>query len=187
MCCPDMSNHALAVRFLALASCAVLLAFGSVTPASGQETGQWEEIKAAVQAGDSVVILAQDGRRFRASVVKVGNTALNVRTSDIDQVLSIEHLRELSVRRNDRLWNGLLIGAAMGALGGLVPDYMDDCKECHDSLYGSIAAGAGAGLLIDALVRQQKLIYRAPESAVKMSFGIQTRGSRTTVVLAVRF
>lgn len=54
-------------------------------------------------------------------------------------------------KSRDAVWNGLLIGAGVGALLGLIPDYYDDCEECHDSLYWSIAVGAGVGLLIDFL------------------------------------
>jgi hypothetical protein len=51
----------------------------------------------------------------------------------------------------DSVLNGILIGAAVGGLLGLIPDYYDDCEECHDSLYASIAVGAGIGLLVDLL------------------------------------
>jgi hypothetical protein len=54
-------------------------------------------------------------------------------------------------RGRDSVLNGILIGAAVGGLLGLIPDYYDDCEECHDSLYASIAVGAGIGLLIDLL------------------------------------
>ncbi len=57
----------------------------------------------------------------------------------------------IPARRHDSLLNGVLIGAAIGALAGLVPDYYDDCEECHDSLYIATAVGAGIGLLVDAL------------------------------------
>jgi predicted lipid-binding transport protein (Tim44 family) len=65
-------------------------------------------------------------------------------------------------RGHDSLLNGILIGAAVGALAGLIPDYYDDCEECHDSLYGSIAVGAGVGLLIDALKRPSPSKAPAP-------------------------
>jgi hypothetical protein len=54
-------------------------------------------------------------------------------------------------RKNDSVLNGVLIGAGVGALLGLIPDHYDDCEECHDSLYASIAVGAGIGLVIDLL------------------------------------
>jgi hypothetical protein len=54
-------------------------------------------------------------------------------------------------KSRDSVLNGVLIGAGIGALLGLIPDYYDDCEECHDSLYASIAVGAGIGLVIDLL------------------------------------
>jgi hypothetical protein len=51
----------------------------------------------------------------------------------------------------DSVLNGVLIGAGIGALLGLIPDHYDDCEECHDSLYASIAVGAGIGLIVDLL------------------------------------
>jgi hypothetical protein len=51
----------------------------------------------------------------------------------------------------DSVVNGVLIGAGIGTILGLIPDYYDDCEECHDSLYASIAVGAGIGLIIDLL------------------------------------
>ena len=56
-----------------------------------------------------------------------------------------------SPKRRDSVLNGVLIGAGIGALLGLIPDYYDDCEECHDSLYASIAVGAGIGLVVDLL------------------------------------
>jgi hypothetical protein len=53
--------------------------------------------------------------------------------------------------KRDSVLNGVLIGAGIGALAGLIPDYYDDCEECHDSLYWSIAVGAGIGLVVDLL------------------------------------
>lgn len=79
---------------------------------------------------------------------------------------------QATVRRNDPLWNGLLIGAAAGALLGLIPDHYDDCEECHDSLYASVAVGAGVGLLIDALHRKTT---PAPTRTPAVTFTVQPR------------
>ena len=54
-------------------------------------------------------------------------------------------------KRRDSVLNGVLIGAGVGGLLGLIPDHYDDCEECHDSLYASIAVGAGVGLVVDLL------------------------------------
>jgi hypothetical protein len=73
--------------------------------------------------------------------------------------------------RRDSLLNGVLIGAGVGALVGLIPDHYDDCEECHDSLYASIAVGAGVGLLVDLL--------RVKSGAASSS------GPRTSLLLGV--
>lgn len=173
--------------FVPLLACSGVLAGASLTPAIGQATASWVELQEKVKAGDAVVVLAEDGRRVRADVLQISNTALSLRVGRANEIFPIERIREVSVARNDRLWNGLLIGVAGGALGGLIPDHFDDCDECHDSLYGSIAVGAGAGLILDALIRKQTLVYRASGAATRISLGIQTKGYRTAVVLSVRF
>jgi ElaB/YqjD/DUF883 family membrane-anchored ribosome-binding protein len=73
--------------------------------------------------------------------------------------------------RRDSLLNGVLIGAGVGALVGLIPDHYDDCEECHDSLYASIGVGAGVGLLVDLL----RVKSTAPSSS----------GPRTSLMLGV--
>lgn len=65
--------------------------------------------------------------------------------------LDVEQSATQAPRRRDSVLNGVLIGAGVGALLGLIPDYYDDCEECHDSLYASIAVGAGIGLIVDLL------------------------------------
>jgi hypothetical protein len=56
------------------------------------------------------------------------------------------------VKRRDSVLNGVLIGASVGFAVGLFADYYDDCEECHDALWGSIAHGAGIGLGVDLLL-----------------------------------
>ena len=65
-------------------------------------------------------------------------------------------------KRRDSVLNGVLIGAGIGALLGLIPDYYDDCEECHDSLYASIAVGAGIGLVVDLLRSNTRPSLRSP-------------------------
>ncbi len=72
-------------------------------------------------------------------------------TLDTAEALARAQSPAPSHRQRDSVLNGVLIGAGVGALLGLIPDYYDDCEECHDSLYASIAVGAGVGLVVDLL------------------------------------
>ena len=87
--------------------------------------------------------------------------------------------------KSDSVWNGVLIGAAIGGLLGLIPDHLDDCEECHDSLYGSIAVGAGIGLVVDLLRRPKPSPF--PEATndrvwLDLSLGRRAVGVRGRVV-----
>lgn len=75
-------------------------------------------------------------------------------------------------RPTDSLWNGVLIGAGVGALVGLIPDHYDDCEECHDSLYASIAVGAGIGLVVDLVRRPASSVRPADPPRVGVSVGV---------------
>ena len=69
------------------------------------------------------------------------------------------------VRKEDSLANGALIGAAVGSgLTSLI--FLDN--ECRDdpSCYASVAVyggiGAAAGLIVDALIHRNLVVYAAP-------------------------
>jgi len=79
-------------------------------------------------------------------------------------------------RRRDSVLNGMLIGAGVGALAGLIPDYYDDCEECHDALYASIAVGAGVGLVIDLLRTSRPLSPQSqPRGGLRMGVAASQR------------
>ena len=81
------------------------------------------------------------------------------------------------IRSQDSVLNGVLIGAGVGGVLGLIPDYFDDCEECHDSLYASIAVGAGVGLLIDLLRRDNRPTDSAvPGVPVQLAITVRSVG-----------
>ena len=88
--------------------------------------------------------------------------------------------------RRDSVLNGVLIGAGVGALAGLIPDHYDDCEECHDSLYASIGVGAGVGLLVDALrVKSTASSRSGPETSLVL--GVGERSTRVRIGGIVRW
>jgi hypothetical protein len=79
----------------------------------------------------------------------------------------------------DSVLNGVLIGAGIGALLGLIPDHYDDCEECHDSLYASMAVGAGIGLVVDLLRQARKPTSPSPSAD---RFQLWVEGGQRAVV-----
>jgi hypothetical protein len=89
--------------------------------------------------------------------------------------------------RRDSVLNGVLIGAGVGALAGLIPDHYDDCEECHDSLYASIGVGAGVGLLVDALrVKSPASSQSGPQASLLLSVGSRSTRVRVAGILRWR-
>jgi hypothetical protein len=136
---------------------------------------------AAIVAGDAEAQSSTEGvdtaRRF-AVHVKEAPSRLMWDDGAIDQVAS------RTSERRDSVLNGVLIGAGIGALFGLIPDHYDDCEECHDSLYGSIAVGAGVGLIVD-LLRHPK--STASPSRVDNGVQLDVTVGRRAVGLRGRF
>lgn len=85
--------------------------------------------------------------------------------------------------RRDPVWNGVLIGAGIGTLVGLIPDYYDDCEECHDALWGSMAVGAGIGLAVDLLRNGKQGVSPPPSGRPQLQVALDRHrvGVRGTV------
>jgi hypothetical protein len=163
----------------------ILAAAGS---ASSQGLGpSAADLKGILNADEAAIIFTTDGRRLTGSVEGVSDTTLTLRTRTHTEILLLERLREVRVRRRDPLWNGVLVGTGTGALAGLIPDHYYDCAECHDALYGSMALGAGIGLLVDIFRRGTRVVYRAPVREQAISLGCHVSGGRSGVALRWSF
>ena len=99
--------------------------------------------KADAQLANAAARQAAGDSRSRA--------VLAIRSGTYEEERMLAQTSLQPTRARDSVWNGLLIGAGVGALLGLIPDHYDDCEECHDSMYASIAVGAGIGVVIDLL------------------------------------
>jgi hypothetical protein len=138
--------------------------------ALAQETARsFERASLVVSPGQTVTVVDDSGvaTKGKLSIIAAGNLVLDV---DGDARTFREGgVREIQVRPDDSLANGVLIGAAIGgALGGL--PYLDN--ECHGdpACVGGIAfaagIGAGAGALIDLFIRSRRLIYERPPVSI---------------------
>jgi hypothetical protein len=127
-----------------------------------------------------VVVIEDNGRKITGTVRDLSPASITVGTS----VLHETAVREL--RRSDRVWNGALIGAAIGT-GLATWDYAIDPSEPGNAVVFTAAIGLGSaiGAGIDALAKG-KVLYSSPQKAtiaVLPLLGKTQRGAR----VAVRF
>jgi hypothetical protein len=79
-------------------------------------------------------------------------------------------------KRRDSVLDGVLIGASVGFAVGLFADYYDDCEECHDALWGSIAYGAGIGLGLDLLLGARNTVSPPTPNRPVVQLGVGKKG-----------
>ena len=160
---------------------AVLLLAAMTTPSPvGAETvaRSLEELGRRLKPGQKVHVLERSGRLTEGVITELTESSLTLfagenRTLGADDVLSVD-------REGDSVRNGVLIGAASGAVAGVVvllssrslsqeQKMADDCPECSSPSIVAIAAAEGAALgwLIDALRKGRTHLYEAPLSRPK--------------------
>lgn len=125
-----------------------------------------EELKVLAATGSPVTVTDTNGLKVTGSIAEASATMLSVQTSRGVRQFDAVDVRAVSVRKEDSLKNGLLIGAATA--GGLTSLLFLD-NECHNDSACFVAVGtyAGVGALvgagIDALIRRSVVVYRSPE------------------------
>ena len=96
--------------------------------------------------------------------------------------------------RKDSLWNGVIIGAGLGALvGTLVSFAVTDCSECAGFnvplTFGVLGAGAGAGIGagVDAWRQKRSPLSIAPKGTRRLSVAPVLGKDVQGVVASIRF
>jgi len=122
------------------------------------------ELKPLAEASSTVTVIDSQGQRVRGTIVDAVRSQLSVRVGHEIRRFQAAEVRSVRLRKRDSPANGALIGASIaGGLAALM--FLDN--ECHDDpvCYEAVAVytglGALAGLGIDALVRDEVVVYPA--------------------------
>ena len=141
----------------------------------------FEELQHSLRIGQKVVVIADDGQKTTGTVRDISPSSITVGTSIFPETT----VREL--RRLDPLWNGALIGAAIGT-GLATWDYAVDPSEPGNAAIFSVAIvlGSGIGAGIDALVKGKALYRSSPQKATVAVMPLSSKNRRGAII-AVRF
>jgi hypothetical protein len=127
----------------------------------------WPELVPRLTRGESVALFDAAGEETRGHVAAVSAESLTLDVRGALRQFDSSDVREVT-RNGDPLWNGLAIGAAIGAAAALVPDNV--CNRQAQTCDGAqvpqraalFAAAAALGAAIDALHRDRSVLYRSP-------------------------
>jgi hypothetical protein len=159
----------IAVRIAVLATCGIAM----TGCAHVRATESWPELGQRLSPGKSVTVTTTSGHEVAGRIAAISGDSLQLTVNGATQQFGSADLRE--VRRNgDSLWNGLAIGAAIGATMVALPDSRYyNCGAtalCTDrQIPERLTFFAGvtvAGIIIDALHRDRTLLYRSPATPV---------------------
>ena len=129
--------------------------------------GSFDQLRVLVKPGDTVRVTDAAGAEVRGTLTDLSASSLALKAGGTRRTFLESDIAAIHQRRNDSLANGakwgFVAGAALGVLGGvaIAREYESGGGGAFIPIlglvYGSIGAGAGAG--IDAMHRSEQVIF----------------------------
>ena len=147
----------------------------------------FRELETQLKPGNAVYVVDASGTKWRGSIERVATDGLTLRVGA--QRKDFSEGQVMTVRRvHDDLFNGALIGAAVGgglfALSASGVEASDSGLVLGMTLLGA-GIGTGVGIGIDALFQKGPVIFRARGKGVQVIPQISSQ--RRGAVLTLRF
>jgi hypothetical protein len=130
----------------------------------------FQALAGSVEAGQRIVVTTTESDRIRGRVRDIDASVLLL--EDGGRIREFRESAVLEIRKGgDPLWEGALLGAGAGAGAGALVGQ----SRCHSergfcagvgALLG-LGAGAGIGLAVDALIRNDDVVYARPQTATQ--------------------
>lgn len=138
-----------------LAALALTTAFAASAAAQPASSPQELSSRMQVESGDTIFVLDNLSREVRGVLGTLSDTKLTVMVDGSLREIPFSDVRRITRLGGDSLWNGLLIGAGVGALSG------GALQGPAVALQGALIYGA-IGALVDKARRGKVEVYRAP-------------------------
>jgi hypothetical protein len=132
-----------------------------------QPVGSMETLLSRVKSGDTVYVTDSMARETTGTFVKLADGTLTVLAGGQLRDMPTLDVRQVS-RHGDSVWNGFLIGAAigvaLGAVGGAMQNDYAVSITANTLMFGGISA------LIDHFIDGRTVVYRAgPRPTVRIA------------------
>ncbi len=139
----------------------------------GQEAeipqGRWNKVESE-KPGTAIIVTVRGGEEIQCSLKSLSADTLAVVTLEATErkipKAAVEKIVTLE-KRSGPLWNGAIIGAAIPATLGILAinaGGSTSCRGCAAAVAVWTGIGAAIGVGIDAAVRGQITLYKAPKS-----------------------
>lgn len=140
--------------------------------AAEQAVDSFEELRLVTKTGETVYVVDSSGAEAKARIFDVSDRELTLLFDGVRRDFRETDIRRIDRLRRDPVRNGVLIGAAAGALLGFAqgrrldgPSCPRSGIECGQGAMIGIAAGAlwgsVGGWIVDVIVPKREVIYVA--------------------------
>jgi hypothetical protein len=143
----------------------------------------FDELQRMLKVGKTVVVTDDSGQEVKGRVDTLSTASITVGGRTFTEAA----IREIRLR--DPLWNGMLIGAAIGT-GLATWDYLIDPSEPGNAAIFAVSIGLGTaiGAGIDALrTKGGKLLYASPRPTTEMRVLPLLDRNRQGALVRIRF
>jgi hypothetical protein len=152
-----------------VAALAGSIVLAASAPCAAQEpVRDFSQLDTRLRPGDTVWVTDVQEREVKGRIGTLSPDTLTLSSDDARSYAAAE-VRQLRQRRPDPLWNGALIGFAVGGGLGLGLGSFSGSWNWGDAAVGALMIGAigmGVGVGIDAMIPGKRIVvYRAPGSS----------------------
>ena len=155
----------------------------------------FKDLQTSVRTGTTIAVKERNGKEAKGRLESVTGSSLRLRLRDA-AALDFAENDVARITVSDTLWNGLLIGAAVGGgsfaaigeEGCTSPEAVPGCRRVSRGagIATMAAIGAGIGVGFDALHRRRVFLGPAAHRA-RVSIRPEFGRRRTAIVLTSRF
>jgi len=129
---------------------------------------------------------------IKVRFLNLTDSAITVFVDEAELVIEEKDVRQIVREQRGPLWNGALIGAAVGSISGLLlfGGFPDNRRDLVPLVAVPAALGAGIGLGIDALRKEHRTVYLNPgstEGTLRLEVLPLLSSNRKGVLLSVRW
>ena len=168
----------------------LVLVLGSCAAAEAQpQASAFGDLWQHVKSGDTVFVTDGSGRETTGVFAKVSDSNLSLLVDGQLRDLPVMDVRQIA-RRGDSVWNGFLIGAALGAAIEIAS--FANCDDTYEECVHPAAAGAvgglvfgGVGALIDHFIKGRTVVFRVKNTALRLRPGAAVGQHGVSASLAV--
>jgi hypothetical protein len=162
-----------------------LLMLAVPVAAGAQPVTSFANLAERVQPGATVVVRTTDGHTVRGRLEGVSAMTIDVRTRGAVRQVPATAVSTVATRVHDSNANGFYIGAAIGAIGGLLSaanfsgEYRPEDLRAGGipfALFGAALYG-GVGAFIDSRIARTETLYTASPPQVSVTAAVTVRGA----------